>query len=39
MKPSPDLASDGWADLVSLAAQQQWYAQMGFVEKAVPCKR
>ncbi len=35
----PFLAPDGRPDLASLAAQQQWYTQMGFVEKTVPLEK
>jgi len=35
----PYLAPDGRPDVASLAAQQDWYAQMGFVEKKVPLEK
>lgn len=35
----PYLAPDGRPDVTSLAAQQDWYARMGFVEKTVPLEK
>ncbi len=35
----PFLAPDGRPDLASLAAQQEWYAQMGMVQRRVPMEK